>query len=147
MSFYLVISRLSSLREGQFGKFSYNYQAAAVYQLKDGTEKRGIRLFHDTVMMLCPSRLPPHGGAKGEGGEDEVVKRKTNVCVHWRCAVRNKNITCPVVIKEHNNNEYIRGEMDHCHPPEACPALSTKVSSIVKRKATEDVFRPAADII
>lgn len=80
-------------------------------------------------------------------GYSYTVKRKTNVCVHWRCALRNKNITCPVVIKEHNNNEYIRGEMDHCHPPEACPALSTKVSSIVKRKAMEDVFRPAADIV
>ena len=48
-------------------------QAAAVYQLKDGNENRGIRLFHNTVMMLCPSPLPPHGGARGEGGEDEVV--------------------------------------------------------------------------
>ncbi|MPC69391.1 hypothetical protein E2C01_063614 [Portunus trituberculatus] len=41
---------------------------------------------------------------------------------------------------------YVRGPNPHCHPPETCPALTSEVSALVKKKALEDVFRSANDI-
>lgn len=40
---------------------------------------------------------------------------------------------------------YVRGSNPHCHPPETCPALTSEVSALVKKKAL-DVFCSTNDI-
>ena len=79
-------------------------------------------------------------------GYSYTVKRKTNVAVHWRCVVRNKKINCKATIKE-KDTEYERGHNPHCHPPETCPLVTAKVSALVKKKAMDDMFRSASDIV
>ncbi|KAG0724050.1 hypothetical protein GWK47_041456 [Chionoecetes opilio] len=90
-----------------------------------------------------------------QGGQHKVIdslgyaytmKRKTRVAVHWRCVVRNNNSNCRATIKE-ADEKYVRGHNPHCHPSEACPAITSKVSALVKKKAVEDVFRSATDIV
>ncbi|KAG0719326.1 hypothetical protein GWK47_050738 [Chionoecetes opilio] len=73
-------------------------------------------------------------------------KKNTCCCTLWRCVVRNKNSNCRATIKE-ADEKYVRGHNPHCHPPEACPAITSKVSALVKKKAVEDVFRSATDIV
>lgn len=79
-------------------------------------------------------------------GYSYTVKRKTNVAVHWRCVVRNKKINCKATIKE-KDTEYEWGHNLHCHPPETCPLVTAKVFALVKKKAMDDVFRSASDIV
>ena len=79
-------------------------------------------------------------------GYTYTVKRKTRVGVHWRCAVRNKNVKCRATVKE-TNVMYIKDHNPHSHPPETCSAITSKVSALVKEKALQDVFRSAADIV
>lgn len=79
-------------------------------------------------------------------GYTYTLKRKTNIGLHWRCSVRNKNTNCGATVKETAEN-YVRSHIPHCHPPESCPAIKSKVSALVKKKAVEDVFRSAADIV
>lgn len=59
--------------------------------------------------------------------------------------VRNKNVNCKATVKE--AEMYIRDHNPHCHPPETCSVITSKVSALVKKKAIEDVFRSAADIV
>ncbi|KAK3858234.1 hypothetical protein Pcinc_035563 [Petrolisthes cinctipes] len=79
-------------------------------------------------------------------GYSYTLKRETKVGVRWRCVVRNKTMSCPATIKEVGNT-FTRGHAEHCHPPETCSAIKSKVSTLVKQKAMEDVFRPASDIV
>ncbi|KAK8407542.1 hypothetical protein O3P69_002235, partial [Scylla paramamosain] len=79
-------------------------------------------------------------------GYSYTIKRKTSVAVHWRCVVRNTRVTCEAKTKE-MDGIYERGTNQHCHPPEACPLIASKISSTIKKKAMEDVFRSAADIV
>ena len=79
-------------------------------------------------------------------GFSYTFKRKTHVGVHWRCAVRNKKVTCNMIVKE-VNGVFIRGANEHSHPPEACPLTTSEVSKLIKDKAMDDVFRPALEIV
>lgn len=65
-----------------------------------------------------------------------TVKRITHTAVHWRCAVRNKNMKCNVTIKE-EDDRFTRGPNPHCHPPSV---YQSRPTTIFKKKAVEDVF-------
>lgn len=75
-----------------------------------------------------------------------TVKRETHMLTSWRCVVRNKTINCKATVRQ-VGTEFIRGAINHCHPPSSGAAIASKVSSQIKRKALEDVFRPAAEIV
>lgn len=65
-------------------------------------------------------------------GYSYTLKRKTKAGVHWRCVVRNKTISCPATIKQVCNT-FTRGHAEHCHPPETCSAIKSKISTLVKQ--------------
>ncbi|XP_068229184.1 uncharacterized protein [Palaemon carinicauda] len=111
-----------------------------------------------TPMVMSPSRetvtyekiesSSQRGNSKlsNSTGYSYTLKRKNNVSIHWRCVVRNKKISCMAAVKEVGNT-FIRGHAEHCHPPETSCAVKSKVCTLVKQKAMEDVFRPASDIV
>ncbi|XP_068250151.1 uncharacterized protein [Palaemon carinicauda] len=99
-----------------------------------------------TYEKVCASSQRGKQKLVDSQGYSYTFKRETTVGVHWRCAVRNKNVKCGMIIKEVNNS-FIRGPSEHSHPPETCPATTSKVSKLIKDKAMEDVFRPALEIV
>lgn len=78
-------------------------------------------------------------------GYSYTLKRKTKAGVHWQCVVRNKMI-CLATIKEVGNS-FTRGHAEHNHPPETCSTIKSRVSTLVKQKAMEDIFRPASVVV
>ena len=79
-------------------------------------------------------------------GYSYTLKRKTNVSIHWRCVVRNKKMSCLATVKEVGNT-FIIGHAEHCHPPDTSCGVKSRVCTLIKEKAMQDVFRPASHIV
>ncbi|XP_074658278.1 uncharacterized protein LOC141911197 isoform X2 [Tubulanus polymorphus] len=78
-------------------------------------------------------------------GFSYTKKRATNSTVHWRCSVRNKLINCKASSIQ-NATEYSRLS-EHNHPPGASVAVAARISTEVKKRVKENVFRSAAAIV
>ena len=75
-----------------------------------------------------------------------TVKRTTKAATHWRCTVRNKSINCKATVTQVCDT-FASGPAPHSHPPLAGTAISSKISAEVKKKAADDVFRPASELV
>ena len=73
------------------------------------------------------------------------VKRRTKSATIWQCSVRTKSSYCKATVKE------IHGQFtetqSHNHQPAVGAVTAAKVVTAVKRKALEDVFKPAPAIV
>ena len=72
------------------------------------------------------------------------VKRRTKTAVIWQCTVR-KGHYCKAMVKEADGAFH---EIQvHDHQPAVGAAMAAKVVSAVKRKALEDILKPASAIV
>ena len=73
------------------------------------------------------------------------MKRRTKSATIWQCSVRTKSSYCKATVKE------IHGQFtetqSHNHQPAVGAVTAAKVVTAVKRKALEDVFKPAPAIV
>ena len=72
------------------------------------------------------------------------VKRRTKTAVIWQCTLR-KGHYCKAVVKEVDGA--FHETQVHDHQPAVGAATAAKVVSAVKRKALENVFKPASAIV
>ena len=72
------------------------------------------------------------------------VKRRTKTAVIWQCTVRKGNY-CKAAVKEVDGA--FHETQVHDHQPAVGAATVAKVVSAVKRKALENVFKPASAIV
>ena len=72
------------------------------------------------------------------------VKRRTKTAVIWQCTVR-KGHYCKATVKEVDGA--FHETQVHDHQPAVGAATAAKVVSAVKRKALEDIFKPASAIV
>ncbi|KAK6185836.1 hypothetical protein SNE40_007982 [Patella caerulea] len=66
----------------------------------------------------------------------------------WRCSVRNKNMTCPVVIRQEGDSYSVTNNNKHCHFSK--PGILTtavKIQAELKENAVLDLFEPAQNIV
>ncbi|XP_078663642.1 uncharacterized protein LOC144906841 [Branchiostoma floridae x Branchiostoma belcheri] len=65
--------------------------------------------------------LVPGASQRGKGklissdGYSYTFKRETQTTIHWRCAVRNKNVVCPATVVQ-TGDVFQPGLPDHLHP-------------------------------
>ena len=73
------------------------------------------------------------------------VKRRTQSATIWQCSVRTKSAYCKATVKQ-IEGEFIITQI-HNHQPAVGAVTAAKVVTAVKRKALEDVFKPASAIV
>lgn len=74
------------------------------------------------------------------------VKERGKVTTYWQCTVRPKGNYCRATVKQTGEN-FVPGASGHNHPAEAGALIATKISASVKRKAVDELFRPASAIV
>eukprot|EP00794_Sanderia_malayensis_P017333 gene17332-biopygen14905 len=66
--------------------------------------------------------------------------------IAWRCSVRSKSLSCNASIQQ-DGQTFRRGYQPHCHLGKPGIALTSKMYVDIKRKATDDVFKSASNIV
>eukprot|EP00794_Sanderia_malayensis_P015371 gene15371-biopygen12796 len=66
--------------------------------------------------------------------------------IAWRCSVRSKSLSCNASIQQ-DGQTFRRGHQPHCHLGKPGIALTSKMYVDIKRKATDDVFKSASNIV
>lgn len=74
------------------------------------------------------------------------VKERGKVTTYWQCTVRPKGNPCKATVKQ-TNGEFVPGKNGHSHPADVGALLAAKISTIVKRKAVDQLFKPASAIV
>ena len=74
------------------------------------------------------------------------VKEPGKVTTYWQCTVRPKGNYCRATVKQTGEN-FVPGVGGHNHPAEAGALIAAKISASVKRKAVDELFRPASAIV
>lgn len=75
------------------------------------------------------------------------VQRQRGDITDWQCTVRRKVNPCKARITQRGVAHFQHGEHGHNHPAEVGAAMVARVTSCVKAKAVEDVFKSAAAIV
>ena len=78
-------------------------------------------------------------------GHSYCVKRRRNEITYWHCSVRGKSNHCPASVIQHPEGFTIG--VEHNHTGEVGLPETAKLTAAIKRKATDDLFRPASAII
>lgn len=79
-------------------------------------------------------------------GYSYVIKRKNKASTVWRCTIRNKNSQCLATVVQ-QGEVFTPGETNHCHDFQPNLDTAKRVTSAVKDKASDDVFKSAAAIV
>ncbi|KAK4309754.1 hypothetical protein Pmani_018630 [Petrolisthes manimaculis] len=74
-----------------------------------------------------------------------IKSQRSNV-TYWQCTVRPKVKPCKATVIQ-RSDKFVRGTTSHNHPPSPDSALTTKISSKVKKMAVQDLFKPASAIV
>ena len=74
------------------------------------------------------------------------VKERGKVTTYWQCTVWLKWNPCKATVKQ-TNGEFLPGMNGHSHPANVGALLATKISTSVKRKAVDQLFKPASAIV
>ena len=111
-----------------------------------------IRSVTETAQQIVTYRLVEEGTIRrkmklvSSSGYSYNIKRKLKSGTDWQCTVRRSRNPCRATLKE-RDGEFFPSATIHNHPSEEGAAIAAKVAAAVKRKAMEDIFRPAADIV
>ena len=79
-------------------------------------------------------------------GHSYCVKRRRNEIVFWHCNLRGKSNHCPASVIQHGREDFKVG-VGHNHPGEVGLPETGKLTAAIKRKATDDLLRPASAIV
>ncbi|XP_019620893.1 PREDICTED: uncharacterized protein LOC109467390 [Branchiostoma belcheri] len=96
--------------------------------------------------------LVPGASQRGKGklissdGYSYTFKRETQTTIHWRCAVRNKNIVCPATVVQ-TGDVFQPGLPDHLHPAHQDAEIRAKITSEIREKAQQQIFEPASNLV
>ena len=74
------------------------------------------------------------------------VKERGRTTTYWQCTVRPKGNYCRATVKETDGN-FVPGRQSHNHPPQVGALKAAHIMTQVKRKAMEDIFKPASAIV
>lgn len=74
------------------------------------------------------------------------IKERGKASTYWQCTVRPKGNYCKATIRE-TGGQFVSGIHDHDHPVDVGALLAAKITSSVKRKAVDDIFKPASAIV
>ena len=78
-------------------------------------------------------------------GHSYCVKRRRNEITYWHCSVRGKSNHCPASVIQ--RPEGFTVGVEHNHTGEVGLPETAKLTAAIKRKATDDLFRPASAIV
>ncbi|KAI8506947.1 hypothetical protein Bbelb_153860 [Branchiostoma belcheri] len=96
--------------------------------------------------------LVPGASQRGKGklissdGYSYTFKRETQTTIHWRCAVRNKNVVCPATVVQ-TGDVFQSGLPDHLHPAHQDAEIRAKITSEIREKAQQQIFEPASNLV
>ncbi|KAI8506945.1 hypothetical protein Bbelb_153840 [Branchiostoma belcheri] len=81
-------------------------------------------------------------------GYSYTFKRETQTTIHWRCAVRNKNVVCPATVVQ-TGDVFQPGLPDHLriHPAHQDAEIRAKITSEIREKAQQQIFEPASNLV
>ena len=97
------------------------------FEIVEGCSKRGQKkLFDNRGYSYC-------------------VKQRKNTVTYWHCSVRGKHQHCPASVIQRHDGFY--PSVEHNHPGETGLPAVAKVTTAIKRKAADDLFRPAFAIV
>ena len=119
----------SSLTEPAIGQHAIDEQPPPLtFQIVEGASKRGQQKLFDSH------------------GHSYCVKRRRNEIVYWHCSLRGKSNHCPASVIQRGREDFKVG-VGHNHPGEVGLPETAKLTAAIKRKATDDLFRPASAIV
>ena len=119
----------SSLTEPAIGQHAIDEQPPPLtFQIVEGASKRGQQKLIDSH------------------GHSYCVKRRRNEIVYWHCSLRGKSNHCPASVIQRGREDFKVG-IGHNHPGEVGLPETAKLTAAIKRKATDDLFRPASTIV
>ena len=104
-----------------------NQPPPLTFQIVEGAPKRGQQKLFDSH------------------GYSYCVKRRRNEIVYWHCSLRGKANHCPASVIQ--RPEGFKVGTDHNHAGEVGLPDTAKLTVAIKRKATDDLFRPALAIV
>lgn len=95
------------------------------FEVVEGASKRGQqKLFNNRDYSYC-------------------VKRRRNAITYWHCSFRGKSNHCPASVIQ--RPEGFTVGVEHNHTGEVGLPETAKLTAAIKRKATDDLFRPRPD--
>ena len=74
------------------------------------------------------------------------IKRQRGVVTDWQCSVRPKVNPCRATVRQRGDH-FQRGNHVHNHQAQVGALMSAKITSHVKAKEVEDIFKPAPAIV
>ena len=74
------------------------------------------------------------------------IQRQRGVVIDWQCSVRPKVNPCRATVRQ-RGDQFQRGNHVHNHQAQVGALMSAKITSHVKGKAVEDIFKPAPAIV
>ena len=74
------------------------------------------------------------------------IQRQKGVVTDWQCSVRPKVNPCRASVRQ-RGDQFQRGNHVHNHQAQVGALMSAKITSHVKAKAVEDIFKPAPAIV
>ena len=78
-------------------------------------------------------------------GYSYCIKRRRNAITYWHCSFRGKSNHCPASVIQ--RPEGFTVGVEHNHAGEVGLPDTAKLTAATKRKATDDLFRPASAIV
>ncbi|XP_044164508.1 uncharacterized protein LOC114952152 isoform X2 [Acropora millepora] len=74
------------------------------------------------------------------------VKEKGKYTTYWQCTVRPKGNYCRATVKE-TDGDFVAGQQGHNHQAEVGAFIAAQITTSVKRKAMDNLFKPAPAIV
>ena len=115
--------------------------------------RSGVPLFSDASEAVT-STLVGGGGDQENAREMLVdslgyrynVKERGRTTIYWQCTVRPKGGQCRATVKQ-VGEDFQPGLRSHNHPADVGALMAAKIRTSVKRKAMDQLFRPATAIV
>ncbi|XP_033121123.1 uncharacterized protein LOC117120219 [Anneissia japonica] len=79
-------------------------------------------------------------------GYSYVLKLKRTGVTYWRCCVQNAVMKCPATVVQ-KGGDFRRGPSNHQHEAQPGTATVNNLITNIKSAATENVFRPAPELV
>ena len=73
-------------------------------------------------------------------------KEKGKYTTYWQCTVRPKGNYCRATVKE-TDGDFVAGQQGHNHQAEVGAFMAAQITTSVKRKAMDNLFKPAPAIV
>ncbi|KAL5011914.1 hypothetical protein ScPMuIL_010465 [Solemya velum] len=80
-------------------------------------------------------------------GHTFTLKRQNKNSTDWRCSIRNKTTTCPVVIRQQGDSYTATTDNTHTHASKPGILTAVKIQTKLKADAVLQLFEPAQSIV